>query len=181
MWKGLLSDIINNKLEKSNLINEHALNYEPFPLREEVPFLGKPHSSRGSGKGAYFESYMLSYRKGDVWCIFHQNKTIRSNISTSTRDGSINPSTRIWPTWRHFDFSGTEVFSCPALNTISKVNTQKKNQLNFQFLEGQSPCDADVWIFTAPIFWTWFSVETLTNSMRWLYRDDEVTLYIYRF
>ena len=66
MRKGLLSDIINNKLEKSNLINEHALNCEPVPLREKVPFLGKPHSSRGSGKGAYFESYMLSYRKGDV-------------------------------------------------------------------------------------------------------------------
>ena len=30
---GLLTDRINNKLEKSNLINEHALNREPVPLR----------------------------------------------------------------------------------------------------------------------------------------------------
>ena len=33
MWVGLLTDdSINNKLEKSNLINEHALNREPVPL-----------------------------------------------------------------------------------------------------------------------------------------------------
>ena len=29
---GLLTDRINKKLEKSNLINEHALNREPVPL-----------------------------------------------------------------------------------------------------------------------------------------------------
>ena len=28
----LLTDRINNKLEKNNLINEHALNREPVPL-----------------------------------------------------------------------------------------------------------------------------------------------------
>ena len=33
MSVGLLTDRINNKLEKSNLINEHALNREPVPLR----------------------------------------------------------------------------------------------------------------------------------------------------
>ena len=33
MWVGLLTDRINNKLEKSNLINEHALNREPVPLK----------------------------------------------------------------------------------------------------------------------------------------------------
>ena len=32
MWVGLLTDRINNKLEKRNLINEHALNREPVPL-----------------------------------------------------------------------------------------------------------------------------------------------------
>ena len=32
MWVGLLTDRINNKLQKSNLINEHALNREPVPL-----------------------------------------------------------------------------------------------------------------------------------------------------
>ena len=31
MWVGL-TDTINNKLEKSNLINEHALNRETVPL-----------------------------------------------------------------------------------------------------------------------------------------------------
>ena len=36
MWVGLLTDRINNKLEKSNLINEHALNHEPVPLRSKV-------------------------------------------------------------------------------------------------------------------------------------------------
>ena len=34
MWVGFLTDRINNKLEKSNVINEHALNREPVPLRE---------------------------------------------------------------------------------------------------------------------------------------------------
>ena len=29
---GFLTDGINNKLEKSNVINEHALNREPVPL-----------------------------------------------------------------------------------------------------------------------------------------------------
>ena len=33
MWVGLLTDRINNKLEKSNLINEHALSREAVPLR----------------------------------------------------------------------------------------------------------------------------------------------------
>ena len=32
MWVGLLSDRINNKFERSNLINEHALNREHVPL-----------------------------------------------------------------------------------------------------------------------------------------------------
>ena len=33
MWVGLLTDRINNKLEKGNLSNEHALNREPFLLK----------------------------------------------------------------------------------------------------------------------------------------------------
>ena len=32
MYVGLLTDRINNKLEKSNFINEHALDREPVPL-----------------------------------------------------------------------------------------------------------------------------------------------------
>ena len=32
MWVGLLNDRINSKLEKYDLINEHALNREPAPL-----------------------------------------------------------------------------------------------------------------------------------------------------
>ena len=35
MWVGLLTDRINNKLEKHNLINEHALNSEPVPLSND--------------------------------------------------------------------------------------------------------------------------------------------------
>ena len=37
MWLGLLTDRINNKLEKSNLINEHALNREPVSLKVDYP------------------------------------------------------------------------------------------------------------------------------------------------
>ena len=37
MWVGLLTDRINNKLERSYLVNEHVLNREPVPLRLE-PF-----------------------------------------------------------------------------------------------------------------------------------------------
>ena len=33
MWVGLLNDRINKKLEKSNLIDEHALNREPVALK----------------------------------------------------------------------------------------------------------------------------------------------------
>ena len=129
MWKGLLSDIINNKLEKWACAEPWTCSFN-----RKVPFLGKPHSSRGSGKGAYFESYILSYRKGDVWFKFEQNKTIRSNISTSTRDESINPSTRIWHTWRHFDFSGTEVFSFRPLNhCLQSKYAEKKINLTFSF------------------------------------------------
>ena len=36
MWVGLLTDRINIKLERSNLINEHALNREPVPLNNDV-------------------------------------------------------------------------------------------------------------------------------------------------
>ena len=32
----LFTDRINNKLEKSDLINEHALNREPVPLRSDL-------------------------------------------------------------------------------------------------------------------------------------------------
>ena len=32
MWVGLLTDTINNKLEKGNLINKHALNSEPVRM-----------------------------------------------------------------------------------------------------------------------------------------------------
>ena len=39
MWLGLLTDRINNKLEKSNLIIEHALNREPVSLK--VDYLDK--------------------------------------------------------------------------------------------------------------------------------------------
>ena len=38
MWVGFLTDRINNKLEKSNLINEHALNREtvrPFKFESQ--------------------------------------------------------------------------------------------------------------------------------------------------
>ena len=37
MWVGLLTDRINNKLEKRNLINEHALNRELVPLNYRQP------------------------------------------------------------------------------------------------------------------------------------------------
>ena len=33
MWVGLLTDRINDNLEESNLINEHALNREPVSLK----------------------------------------------------------------------------------------------------------------------------------------------------
>ena len=36
MCVGLLTDRINNKLEKCNLINEHSLNPEPVPFNLEI-------------------------------------------------------------------------------------------------------------------------------------------------
>ena len=40
MLVGLLTDRINNKLEKSNLINEHALDREPVPLNWRIKECG---------------------------------------------------------------------------------------------------------------------------------------------
>ena len=37
----LLTDRINNKLKKSNLIHEHALNREPVPLNQKQLVNGK--------------------------------------------------------------------------------------------------------------------------------------------
>ena len=55
MWVGLLTDRINNKLQKSNLINEHALNREPVPLN---PLLEKRKIF--GGKSDYnFKKYKL--------------------------------------------------------------------------------------------------------------------------
>ena len=55
MWVGLLTNRINNKLEKSNLINEHALNREPVPLtrKEETLPLDVPWHSQICG--LYFQ------------------------------------------------------------------------------------------------------------------------------
>ena len=36
MCVGLLTDRINNKLEKCNFINKHALNREPVPFNLEI-------------------------------------------------------------------------------------------------------------------------------------------------
>ena len=46
---GLLTDRINNKLKRSNLINEHALNREPVPLRASK-VIRRP-GGRGVGGG----------------------------------------------------------------------------------------------------------------------------------
>ena len=48
MWVGLLTDTINNKLEKSNLINEHALNCEPVPLTKLYGIIGGLDGLNGS-------------------------------------------------------------------------------------------------------------------------------------
>ena len=39
MCVGLLTDRINNQLEKCNFINEHALNREPVPFNLEIPVI----------------------------------------------------------------------------------------------------------------------------------------------
>ena len=40
---GLLTDRINNKLEKGNLINEHALNREPVPNKHHGRYSKSDH------------------------------------------------------------------------------------------------------------------------------------------
>ena len=47
---GLLTDRINNKLKRSNLINEHALNREPVPLRASK-VIRRPGGRRVGGGG----------------------------------------------------------------------------------------------------------------------------------
>ena len=47
MWMGLLTDRINSKLEKSNLINEHALNRQPVPLSPPPSLISPPPHLQG--------------------------------------------------------------------------------------------------------------------------------------
>ena len=56
MWVGLLTDRINNKLERSNLINEHALNRQPVPLAK-----GPVHTHPYSFENATF--FLLFQKK----------------------------------------------------------------------------------------------------------------------
>ena len=44
MWVGLLTDNIDNELEKSNLINEHAPDREPVPLNFIIIQIELSHS-----------------------------------------------------------------------------------------------------------------------------------------
>ena len=44
---GLLTDRINSKLEKSNLINEHALNRQPVPLSPPPSLISPPPHLQG--------------------------------------------------------------------------------------------------------------------------------------
>ena len=51
-WVGLLNDRINNKVEKTNLINKHALNREPvhFPCpADSLAQLGEVCWAKGYG------------------------------------------------------------------------------------------------------------------------------------
>ena len=57
MWVGLLTDRINNKLEESNLINEHALNREPVPLK---PLLEKRRIFLGQCNYKFKECKLLT-------------------------------------------------------------------------------------------------------------------------
>ena len=62
MWEGLLTSRINNKLEKSNLINEHALNREPAPL--SFPWIGCQFSFVSSLKIIRRRDRSFSYEVG---------------------------------------------------------------------------------------------------------------------
>ena len=67
---GLLTDRINIKLERSNLINEHALNRGPVPLG----YTGKTFRSKESKIHNKVFSIVenVLYRKGDVFDSFSQ-------------------------------------------------------------------------------------------------------------
>ena len=58
---GLLTDRINNKLDKSNLINEHALNPEPVPLGRLNTVL--PAVSGNSREGMCFKLDKQTWRR----------------------------------------------------------------------------------------------------------------------
>ena len=64
---GLLTDKINNKLERSNLINEQALNREPVPLktilkyhRFQLPAYSPPPLRGGEG-GRTQATFLTTY------------------------------------------------------------------------------------------------------------------------
>ena len=56
MWVGLLTDRINNKLERSNWTNEHALNREPVLLKSLSIFTVNSSKKDTFGSGTKFPS-----------------------------------------------------------------------------------------------------------------------------
>ena len=60
MWVRLLTDRIDDKLEKSNLINEHALIREPVPLTfPQTDFWEKKLYSEMKAYGLYYPVYCI--------------------------------------------------------------------------------------------------------------------------
>ena len=59
---GLLTDRINNRLEKRNLINEHALNREPVPLNNMTNVGYWRHRKNGALHFSH-ESMLVTYRQ----------------------------------------------------------------------------------------------------------------------
>ena len=72
MWVELLTDRINNDLGKSNLINEHALIPEPFPLKsQEWQHQVSPNNNK----------YKKIYAQGKIkWKKIHARQLTLKNI-----------------------------------------------------------------------------------------------------
>ena len=87
---GLLTDRINNRLEKRNLINEHALNREPVPLKmplNNITNVGYWRHRKNGALHSSHESMLVTYRQRQTLAATSRSllKLLRDNKASAVQ------------------------------------------------------------------------------------------------
>ena len=80
MSVGILTDRINNKFEKSTLINEHALNREPIPLNI-IHCLSQHYRRSHINLRRTIQSQAIYTDVSHIYCCNHGGVTLRELLS----------------------------------------------------------------------------------------------------